>query len=168
MPPAAGALHAAPGCSGACPAAPDFLLNGFLLNGFAPKNRRYHRPASAPAGTALPPAEEAEVRQGEARAPEPAVPEPAELRQPPAGGAGTAPGSGALQIPGSARGSVPGSEQDPASAAERYHRAVPASAGSASGSSPRPVLADWVPGEGEPADSSPGSAVAAAVAIPAV
>ena len=106
------------------------------------------------------------MRQGEARVPEPAVPEPVELRQPdPAGGAGTAPG--ALQIPGPARGSVPGSEQDPAPTAERYCRAVPASAGSASGSSPRPVLADWVPGEGEPADSSPGSAVAAAVAIPA-
>ena len=56
---------------------------------------------------------------------------------------------------------------EPADSAERYYPAVLASAGSASGSSPRPVLADWVPGEGEPADSSPGSAVAAAVAIPA-
>lgn len=102
------------------------------------------------------------MRQAEARMPEPAVPEPVELRQPPAGGAGTVPGS------------VP--------AADRYCRTVPASAGSASGSSPHPVLvakepaegvlaakapADWVPAEEEPADSSPDSAVAAAVATPA-
>ena len=91
------------------------------------------------------------MRQAEARAPESAVPEPVELRQPdPAGGAGTVPGS------------VP--------AAERYCRAVPASAGSASGSSPRPapaegVLADWALAEAVPADSSPDSA---AVATPAV
>lgn len=99
---------------------------------------------------APPPAEEAEARQGEVRAPEPA---------------------------------------DSAEPAEYYDPAVLASAGSASGSSPRPVLvakepAETVPAEGVlavkapaevvpaevvsagtvPADSSPGSA---AVAIPA-
>ena len=131
-----GALHAAPGCSEVCSAAP-----GFLLNGSVPKNRRYHRPALAPVGTAQPPAEEAEVKLGEARAPE------------------------------------------PAESAERYYPAEPALAGSASGSSPRPVLvakepaegvlvaaqtvkapADWGPAGAVPADLSPGSA---AVAIPA-
>ena len=145
-PPVAGAFQAAPGCSGACSVAP-----GFLLNGSAPKMSRRCPPALAPVGTVPPPAEEAEARAPES-----------------AGGAGTAPG--ALQIPGPARGSVPGSEQDPAPTADRYCWAVPASAGSASGSSPRPVpaeaasaeaaSADWIP-----ADSSPGSA--AAVAIPA-
>ena len=68
---------------------------------------------------------------------------------------------------------------DSAEPAEHYYPAALASAGSASGSSPRPVLvakepaegvlavkapADWVPAGAVPADSSPGSA---AVAIPA-
>ena len=166
-PPVAGAFQAAPGCSGACSVAPGFLLNGSAPKGSAPKNRRHRPPASAPAGTVPPPAEEAE-----ARTPESAVPEPVELRQPDlAGSSGTAPGSGMLQIPGSAQDSVP--------AAECYCRAVPASAGSASGSSPRPVFADWapaeeaqtakataerVPAEAAFADSSPDSA---AVATPA-
>ena len=110
-----------------------------MLNGSALKNRRHHRPASAPAGTVQPTAEEAEAKQGEARAPEPA--DSAEHYYP---------------------------------AAEHYYPAELASAGSASGSSPRPVLvakepaegvpADWVPAGAVPADSSPGSA---AVAIPA-
>lgn len=81
----------------------------------------------------------------------------------------------------------PGEARSPESAdsveyyvpAEHYDPDVLASAGSASGSSPRPVLvakepaegvlavkapADWVPAGAVPADSSPGSV---AVAIPA-
>ena len=63
---------------------------------------------------------------------------------------------------------------DSAEPAEHYYPAALASAGSASGSSPRPVLvakepvegvlADWAPAWAVPADSSPGSV---AVAIPA-
>ena len=139
-----GALHAAPGCSEVCSAAPGFLLNGSAPSGSVPRNRRYHRPALAPVGTAQPPAEEAEVKLGEVRAPEPA---------------------------------------ESAESAERYYPVEPALAGSASGSSPRPVLvakepaegvlvaaqtvkapADWGPAGAVPADLSPGSA---AVAIPA-
>ena len=86
------------------------------------------------------------MRQCEARQCEAKVPEPAD----------------------SAEYYDPAEHYYPAAPVEHHYPAVPASAGSASGSSPRPVLADWVPGEGEPADSSPGSAVAAAVAIPAV
>ena len=49
------------------------MPSGSASNGSVLKNRRHHRPASAPTGTAPPPAaEEAEARQGEARAPEPA------------------------------------------------------------------------------------------------
>ena len=89
------------------------------------------------------------------------------------------PAQGAETAPGSVRGSAPGSEQGSAPTAEHYDPAAPASAGNASGSSPRPVLAakelaEAVPAEGVlavkapagavPADSSPGSA---AVATPA-
>ena len=104
-----------------------------MPSGSVPKNRRHHRPASAPTAKVQPPAEEAEVRQCEAKAPEPA--DSAEYYDP----------------------------------AEHYDPAALASAGSASGSSPRPVPAEGVlavkaPAEVVPADSSPGSA---AVAVPA-
>ena len=77
---------------------------------------------------------QSEVRQCEARAPEPAdSAEPAE-------------------------------HYYPAAPVEHHYPAALASAGSASGSSPRPVLVAKEPAEGVPADSSPGSV---AVAIPA-
>lgn len=92
------------------------------------------------------------MRQGEARAPEPAVPEPAD----------------------SAEYYDPAEHYYPAAPVEHHYPAALASAGSASGSSPRPVPvakepaegvpADWVPAGAVPADSSPGSV---AVAIPA-